>query len=167
MCQTANIHIHMYNHAFFWVDIYVYIYMYTIYYANQSYSIISTVDNISWMYVYIYIHIYVVHYHWEFCTIHNWSEVYIHIYSNACNAYPCIHNWLVVWTPLKNISQLGLLFPIDGKMKVIFQSPPTRLHTYLYDMIRFDLQGLHRDLWCTKIGYLSAIEIRWNYVSYR
>ena len=26
------------------------------------------------------------------------------------------NNWLVVWTPLKNISQLGGLFPIDGKM---------------------------------------------------
>ena len=25
------------------------------------------------------------------------------------------HNWLVVSTPLKNISQLGLLFPIYGK----------------------------------------------------
>ena len=25
--------------------------------------------------------------------------------------------WLVVSTPLKNISQLGLLFPIDGKIK--------------------------------------------------
>ena len=27
------------------------------------------------------------------------------------------HNWLVVWTPLKNISQLGWLFPIYGKIK--------------------------------------------------
>ena len=26
-------------------------------------------------------------------------------------------NWLVVWTPLKNISQLGWLFPIYGKIK--------------------------------------------------
>ena len=31
-------------------------------------------------------------------------------------------DWLVVSTPLKNISQLGLLFPIDGK---ISSKPPT------------------------------------------
>ena len=28
-----------------------------------------------------------------------------------------VWNWLVVWTPLKNISQLGWLFPIYGKIK--------------------------------------------------
>ena len=28
-----------------------------------------------------------------------------------------IYHWLVVWTPLKNISQLGWLFPIYGKIK--------------------------------------------------
>ena len=32
------------------------------------------------------------------------------------------HNWLVVSTPLKNISQLGLLFPIYGKIKFMFQT---------------------------------------------
>jgi hypothetical protein len=31
-------------------------------------------------------------------------------------------NWLVVSTPLKNISHLGLLFPIYGKIKI----PPIR-----------------------------------------
>ena len=35
--------------------------------------------------------------------------------------------WLVVWTPLKNISQLEWLFQIYGKIKVMFQSPPTSL----------------------------------------
>jgi hypothetical protein len=30
--------------------------------------------------------------------------------------------WLVVSTPLKNISQLGLLFPIYGKIKFMFQT---------------------------------------------
>ena len=30
--------------------------------------------------------------------------------------------WLVVWTPLKNISQLGWLFPIYGKIKKMFQT---------------------------------------------
>ena len=37
-----------------------------------------------------------------------------------------IEHWLVVWTPLKNISQLGWLFPIYGKIKNGNQSPPTR-----------------------------------------
>ena len=30
---------------------------------------------------------------------------------------PLYYYWLVVWTPLKNISQLGWLFPIYGKIK--------------------------------------------------
>ena len=34
------------------------------------------------------------------------------------------HYWLVVWTPLKNISQLGWLFPIYGKIKNV-SKPPT------------------------------------------
>jgi len=36
-----------------------------------------------------------------------------------------MENWLVVSTPLKNISQLGLLFPIYGKNKTC-SKPPTR-----------------------------------------
>jgi hypothetical protein len=35
---------------------------------------------------------------------------------------PIILLWLVVSTPLKNISQLGLLFPTYGKMKFMFQT---------------------------------------------
>ena len=34
--------------------------------------------------------------------------------------------WLVVWTPLKNISQLGWLFPIYGKIQKC-SKPPTRV----------------------------------------
>ena len=33
-----------------------------------------------------------------------------------------IYTWLVVSTPLKNISQMGLLFPIYGKIKAMFQT---------------------------------------------
>jgi hypothetical protein len=36
--------------------------------------------------------------------------------------------WLVVSIPLKNISQLGLLFPIYGKIKIM-SKPPTRWHS--------------------------------------
>jgi hypothetical protein len=35
--------------------------------------------------------------------------------------------WLVVSTPLKNISQLGLLFPIYGKMKNVPNHQPVIL----------------------------------------
>ena len=36
------------------------------------------------------------------------------------------HNWLVVWTPLKNISQLGWLFPIYGKIKYVPNHQPDK-----------------------------------------
>ena len=39
------------------------------------------------------------------------------------------HNWLVVWTPLKNISQLGLLFQIYGKIKNVPNHQPDKLFT--------------------------------------
>ena len=35
-----------------------------------------------------------------------------------------LHGWLVVWTPLKNISQLGWLFPIYGKIKNVPNHQP-------------------------------------------
>ena len=41
-----------------------------------------------------------------------WENRRTGIWTNVVNP-----NWLVVWTPLKNISQLGLLFPIYGKTK--------------------------------------------------
>ena len=37
-----------------------------------------------------------------------------------------IYVWLVVWTPLKNISQLGWLFPIYGENKK-WSKPPTQI----------------------------------------
>ena len=36
--------------------------------------------------------------------------------------------WLVVWTPLKNISQLGWLFPIYGKIKNVPNHQPVMYH---------------------------------------
>ena len=64
-----------------------------------------------------------------------------------------IHFWLVVSTPLKNISQLGLLFPIYGKIKFMFQTtnqiwlvPPRKyvghvciFHLFIY---QYDLPNL-------------------------
>ena len=42
--------------------------------------------------------------------------------------YICIYNWLVVSTPLKNISQLGVLFPIYVKIKM-FQTTNQIVYT--------------------------------------
>ena len=48
----------------------------------------------------------------------------------------CIkHNWMVVSTPLKNISQLGWLFPIYGKIKHVPNHQPDNIYTrnlYMY-----------------------------------
>ena len=41
------------------------------------------------------------------------------------------HVWLVVSTPLKNISPLGWVFPIYGKKQNMLQSPPTSNITYM------------------------------------
>ena len=38
--------------------------------------------------------------------------------------------WLVVSTPLKKNSQLGLLFPLYGKIKVMFQTTNEYLGVY-------------------------------------
>ena len=43
-------------------------------------------------------------------------DIYIYI-RIPWNSYCCIHFWLVFSTPLKNISQLGWLFPINGTIK--------------------------------------------------
>ena len=45
------------------------------------------------------------------------------VYSDNTVKYPF---WLVVWTPLKSISQLGWLFPIYGRIKKC-SKPPTSI----------------------------------------
>ena len=47
-----------------------------------------------------------------------WSMASSHVWlPEGTTLHPQINVWLVVWTPLKNISQLGWLFPIYGKIK--------------------------------------------------
>ena len=62
-------------------------------------------------------------------TITNFQHVF---FSNMVRftkpLYPIF--WLVVWTPLKNISQLGWLFPIYGKMKNV----PNHQPVYILDI---------------------------------
>ena len=52
------------------------------------------------------------------------TYMYVYIYIDI---YIYIYIWLVVWTPLKNISQLGLLFPIYGKIKHVPNHQPDLL----------------------------------------
>ena len=57
---------------------------------------------------------------------------------------PSIYYWLVVWTPLKNISQLGLLFLIYGKIKnVPNHQPDYHWHMFTTDQIRPPTVGDH------------------------
>ena len=58
------------------------------------------------------------------------------------------HFWLVVWIPLKNISQLGWLFPIYGKIKKC-SKPPTSILTAL-DLFRCE----------TKAGGEASLDLR-------
>ena len=46
--------------------------------------------------------------------------------------YICKNNWLVVWTPLKNLSQLGWLFPIYGKIKNVPNHQPDNLRRFFF-----------------------------------
>ena len=50
-----------------------------------------------------------------------------------------INYWLVVSTPLKNISQLGLLFPIYGKIKC--SKPPTNYSIVPVLLVKFPYQS--------------------------
>ena len=49
------------------------------------------------------------------------STSYILLYPYSISYNKC---WLVVSTPLKNISQMGLLFPIYGKIKNVPNHQP-------------------------------------------
>ena len=51
------------------------------------------------------------------------SQCFVHI-SNSNKSVSAILYWLVVWTPLKNISQLGWSFPIYGKIKHVQNHQP-------------------------------------------
>ena len=44
--------------------------------------------------------------------------------QTATHEDPWLQSWLVVSTPLKNMSQLGLLFPMYGKIKLVPNHQP-------------------------------------------
>ena len=50
--------------------------------------------------------------------------------TEAWIVYTTIYDWLVVWTPLTNISQLGILFPIYGKIKNVWNHQPDEKCTW-------------------------------------
>ena len=78
--------------------------------------------------------------------------------------------WLVVSNPLKNMSQLEWLFPIYGKIKVMFQSPPNQNCSELTDFcgqpdqIRPDSQPLSWPFqpWALPCGENQAPMGIWN-----
>ena len=96
-----------------------------------------------WLYVSIYIYIipqnipvhskFISPFLYSITIINQYNEITPFIISYYI-IYPIIihlyHSWLVVSTPLKNISQLGLLFPIYGKIKNVPNHQPDSLQWY-------------------------------------
>jgi hypothetical protein len=70
---------------------------------------------------------YLLSYYKLYIVVNPMNCYYIHLYIQMEDTYSYLHIslyitfWLVVSTPLKN-SQLGLLFPIYGKIKNMFQT---------------------------------------------
>ena len=63
------------------------------------------------------------------------------IWKSGCgNLWPQKFLWLVVWTPLKNINQLGWLFPIYGNGSKLWYQWPT-------EMIMFSRKTIHLGGW--------------------
>ena len=79
-----------------------------------------------------------------------------------CHYKKSNNNWLVVWTPLKNISQLGLLFPIYGKIKNVPNHQPDKCcygHHGLVLILTLTITALDCDCrqyhdWCIIVGSL-------------
>ena len=68
------------------------------------------------------------HFIYDWSMINQWCMTIVDDYD---------YFWLVVWTPLKNISQLGLLFPIYGKIKHVPNHQPDFVCILLiYDLYR-------------------------------
>jgi hypothetical protein len=75
--------------------------------------------------------------------------------------------WLVVSTPLKNISQLGLLFPIYGKIKKMFQTTNQLFrwgsHFLMFidvDIQRKTLANYDGDIWiCLKMDDYICLSV--------
>ena len=57
--------------------------------------------------------------------IHKWVIFQCHDYRRLIRNHKLVGGWPSL---MKNISQFGWLFQIYGKIKVMFQSPPTRFH---------------------------------------
>ena len=64
------------------------------------------------------------------CSLKKTSVLSKDVSGVPTNIYTYIH-WLVVWTPLKNISQLGWLFPIYGKITNVPNHQPVHIRIQL------------------------------------
>ena len=130
----------LYPYRTYTYAIYIIYIIYIIYYIYYIYCI--------YMCIYTYVDM------WHVCYIHNVSMFVWCICISVCvcvvwvmytcthmgyylddtyrcmvvdiTQYICIYNWLVVSTPLKNISQLGVWFPIYGKIKNVPNHQPDK-----------------------------------------
>ena len=81
-----------------------------------------------------------------------------------CQAKHGIFYWLVVSNPLKNINHLGLLVLIYGKIKVMFQSPPTSfpsLSQHFATSHRRTLRSLRERQLCSEL-FLALSHSPWT-----
>ena len=79
----------------------------------------------------------------------SWIEdkaTYTYINTSTCFASNTYYIWLVVSTPLKNICQLGWLFPIHGKIKHVPNHQPDIYWSSIFFALNFQAAervGLH------------------------
>jgi hypothetical protein len=102
--------------------------------------------------------------------IYNPTTYYRNKHTRKIHLLNSIHIWLVVSTPLKNISQLGVLFPIHGKIKNVPNHQPD-----IYSIILGHLGISHRFLdencsvphsfWvCSAMAVACDVETVWQRV---
>ena len=84
-----------------------------------------------------------------FCPIYPICPIYLYVTGSTVLCPPFLdmlnQNWLVVWTPLKNISQLGWLFPIYGKIKNVPNHQPA-INTINFTHIYHSIHGYHHGI---------------------
>ena len=70
------------------------------------------------------------------CTVESWWKLlkWVGLEDGDVQQNP---NWLVVWTPLKNISHLGWLFPIYGKIKNVPNHQPAMKFVIIFHLNTF------------------------------
>ena len=161
------IYIHIYIHIYIYTYIYIYIYTYTYIYI-YTYNIHIYIYYNIYIYMYIRYNHYSIHYPRLPPGNPTWlASLLCFMTPEPKKVWPrwlATHRprhlprgrrrktqlakwkstiWLVVWTPLKNISQLGWLFPIYGKIKNVPNHQPAICNRFKSTVYPFLIAMLH------------------------